>query len=154
METKLLKDLLLQQGMVDRYFEGHVPTHLWRALNNKKPASLFAMVEEPFMLSNGRPRPADVRIFDNNGQKWVSVSDRPRGISTFDAPGVPEGKDWSYYRIPAGTVLPAGLAVVRDEYNTRFSATHYTIAPAHDMPLTMFKLLLNQLATSAIRDVA
>jgi len=154
MKTTLLKDLMLQQGMIDRYFEGHVPLHLWRALNNKKAASLFAMVEEPFMLSNGRPRPADIRIVDKNGQKWVSVADRPRGISTFDAPGLPDGKDWSYYRILAGTVLPAGLALVRDEFNTRFSATHYTIAPAYDMPLALFKLLLNQLATSAIKEAA
>jgi Tse2 ADP-ribosyltransferase toxins len=154
MNTTVLKDILLQQGMLDRYFEGQVPVHLWRALNNKKATSLFAMVEEPFVLSSGRPRPADIQIFEKNGHKWVSVADRPRGISTFDVPGVPEGKDWSYYRIPAGTVLPEGLAIVRDEYNTRFGATHYTIAPAYDMPLAMFKLLLNQLAASAIKEVA
>jgi hypothetical protein len=154
MKTTLLKDLLLQQGRIDRYFEGHVPTHLWRALNNKKAASLFELVEKPFMYPSGQPRPADITIVDRQGEKWVLVTDRPRGLSTFDAPGVPPGRDWSYYRIPAGTVLPAGLAIVRDEFNTRFGATHYTIAPMCDMSLTQFKLLLEQFAASAIKEVA
>lgn len=152
MEIKLLKDILIQTGQVDAYYEGHVPLDLWRALNRRKASGLFDLVEEPFMLSSGRPRPADIRIIDRAGTKWVSVSQRPRGVSTFDKPGVPPGKDWSYYRIPAGTALPLGLAIVRDEYNSRFGATHYTIAPTHDMPLSRFKLLLNKLAKSAVKE--
>lgn len=152
MEVTLLKDLLIQAGQIDAFYEGCVPVSLWRALNRRASGGLFDFVEEPFLLSNGRPRPADIRIFDRAGTKWVSVSQRPRGISTFDKPGVPQGKDWSYYRIPAGTVLPVGLAVVRDERNVRYGATHYTIAPAYDMPLAQFKMLLNKLASSAIKE--
>lgn len=65
---------------------------------------------------------------------------------------MPQGKDWSYYRIPAGTVLPLGLAVVRDEHNVRYGAAHYTIASAYDMPLAQFKVLLSKLASSAIKE--
>jgi Tse2 ADP-ribosyltransferase toxins len=153
METTLLKDVLIQQGQIDRYYEGQVPVHLWRALNLKKNAALFDFVEDAFVMSNGRPRPADIQIVTRSGVKWVAVAQRPRGISTFDAPGVPKGNDWTYYRIPAGTILPQGLAIVRDEHNQRFDATHYTIAPAFDMPLLQFKLLLNKLAASTIKEV-
>ena len=31
METKVLKEILLEQGEIDRYYEGQVPTSLWRA---------------------------------------------------------------------------------------------------------------------------
>lgn len=70
---------------------------------------------------------------------------RSRGLSTFDRPGLPPGKDWRYLKIPAGTQLPDGLAIVRDERNERSEATHYTIAPAYDMPLVQFKALLERL---------
>jgi hypothetical protein len=33
-------------------------------------------------------------------------------------------------------------------------AIHYTIAPAHDMPLDFFKLLLNKLAVMVIKETA
>ena len=71
---------------------------------------------------------------------------------TFDKPGVPTGKDWEYYKIPKGTTLPYGLAIVKDEYNTIFDATHYTIAPAFDMLLKRFKTLLNKLAQDIMRE--
>lgn len=62
----------------------------------------------------------------------------------------------SYYRIPAGTALPFGLTIVltivRDEHNPKCDATHYTIAPAFDMPLARFKSLLNELAANAVKE--
>ena len=73
-------------------------------------------------------------------------------MSTFDKAGVPEGKDWTYYKIPKGTVLPEGIAIIKDEYNTRFGANHYTIAPAFDMPLDQFKSKLAQLATQLMKE--
>jgi hypothetical protein len=131
MGIKVLKDILIQAGQINDYYEGRVPLDLWQALNRRKPSGLFDLVEDPFVLSSGRPRPADIQIVSRAGIKWASVSQRPRGVSAFDKPGVPSGKDWIYYRILAGTVLPLGLAIVRDEYNSRFGATHYTITPAY-----------------------
>jgi hypothetical protein len=151
-KVTILKDVLIAKGQIDRYFEGATPVNLWRALNVKADRHLFDFVEEPFVLSNGQPRPADITIETIAGHKWVRVTERPRGISTFDKPGVPRGKDWVYYRIPAGTELRDGLAIVRDELNSRFGATHYTIAPAFDMPIERFRLLLNQLVQKVIRE--
>ena len=59
-----------------------------------------------------------------------------------------------YYKIPAGTELPTGLAIVRDSYNKNLEATHYTIAPAYDMPVMKFKRLLNRLARKAMKEIA
>ena len=153
MKIAILKDVLIARGQIDRYYEGLTPVHLWRALKTKENAHPFHFVEQPFMLSNGRPRPADITIETVNGQKWVRITDRPRGVSTFDKSGVPPGRGWEYYRIPKGTELPSGLVVVRDELNVAFGATHYTIAPDRDMPLDAFKMLLNRLGRSLIKDV-
>jgi hypothetical protein len=151
-KVTVLKEILISKGQVDRYFEGLTPVQLWRALNVRRNEHPFQFIEEPFVLSNGRPRPADIAVETISGCKWVRVAERPRGISTFDKPGVPRGRGWEYYRIPAGTELPDGLAIVRDEFNTQFEATHYTIAPAFDMPLERFKLLLNQLAQKILKE--
>jgi len=96
----------------------------------------------------GRVRKPDITI--DNG--WVKVKHWPRGISTFDKPGIPKGKDWVHYKIPAGAELPKGLAIVKDSYNDTVMATHYTIAPAYNMPLPQFKLLLNKFASSVIKE--
>ncbi|MCP4494782.1 MAG: hypothetical protein GY820_46885 [Gammaproteobacteria bacterium] len=32
---------------------------------------------------------------------------------------------------PRGTILPEGIAIVKDEYNSSFDATHYTIVNDH-----------------------
>ncbi len=153
MEINVLKDILIEKGQVDKYFEGLTPnTNLWRAVKVKYKGSPFDFVEEAYILSNGRPRPADIKIEAIQGVKWVKIKDRPRGVSTFDKSGVPPGKGWRYYEIPKRTKLPEGLAIVKDEKNSRFDATHYTIAPAKDMPLAEFKDLLNDLALQIERD--
>ena len=139
---------------IANYFEGVVPVNLWRALNRKTNVRIFDFIEKGFTLSSGRPRPADIKVENRNGIKWVCVNDRPRGLSTFDQKGLPKGKDWEYFRIPKGTVLPQGLAIVKDEYNTQFDATHYTIAPAFDMPLSQFKAKSQQLAKLLIKEAA
>lgn len=147
----LLRDVLIARNQLDSYFEGHVPVTLWRAIRKSSSAAVFDFVEEAHVLSNGRPRPADITIEMRDGEKWVSVKDRPRGVSTFDQSGLPRGNGWNYVCIPRGTILPEGLAIVRDQFNHTFGATHYTIAPAHDMPLTRFKALLQQLACQLTR---
>lgn len=154
MKVTLLKDILLSKNQLDRYFEGHTPVHLWRALNIRRGGRLLDLIEEDTVLKNGRPRPADITIRSVGAMKWVFVENRPRGLSTFDKPGLPSGPDWEYYRIPAGTELPEGLAIVKDTYSKTMDATHYTIAPTHDMPLEQFKMLLTKLATTVIKETA
>ena len=142
MSLTVLKDVFISMGELDRYFEGVVPVNLWRGLNKKRNSALFDLIEKSYKMSNGRVRKSDLCIEDN----WVRVDRWPRGISTFDKPGVPKGRDWVHYKIPEGTQLPNGLAIVRDSYNETFLATHYTIAPAHDMPISEFRSLLKQFA--------
>ncbi len=161
MSTIVLKDVLISAGKLEDYFDGKVPINLWRAFNKRQGKAnragnehIFGFVEEPIMLSNGLPRRADITIEMRNGVRWVSVASRPRGVSTFDKSGLPRGKDWEYFLIPQGTALPLGLAIVRDTYNSSFDATHYTIAPAYDMPLDHFKMLLSELAMHVIKEAA
>jgi hypothetical protein len=154
MTITVLKDLLVGKNQIDKIFEKSAPVNLWRALNVNTSKHPFDFVEQPFILSNGRPRQADITIEVFRGQEWVRIKERPRGLSTFDRPGIASGKNWQYYKIPKGTRLPYGLAIVRDEYNTYFDANHYTIAPAFDMPLVRFKLLLNQLAEALVKEAA
>ncbi|MGR8931614.1 MAG: Tse2 family ADP-ribosyltransferase toxin [Gammaproteobacteria bacterium] len=149
--TEILKDILISVGEIDRYYE-ESPVNLWRAKRIRDTGSLFGLVEKEKILSNGQIRPADITIAVKNGVKWVSCKPTPRGISTFDKPNTFKGSSWEYYKIPHGTVLPAGLAIVKDKFNHRIGATHYTIAPAYDMPLTSFKKLLDQLALLVVRD--
>lgn len=149
----LLRDILIAAGELDKYYES-APTDLWRAKRINDRNALFGLVESDRVLSNGKIRPADITIEIRNGVEWVSCKTSPRGISTFDAPGVFEGPSWQYYKIPRGTVLPLGLAIVKGNYNSRVRATHYTIAPAYDMPLTEFRSLLDDLAILIKTEVA
>lgn len=140
-----LKIILIDAGKIDQYYE-ETPVNLWRAQRISDTGSIFSLVEKEIVRSNGNIRPTDITIEDQGGEKWVRCKPSPRGISTFDKPDVFKGKSWGYYIIPAGTILPIGLAIVRDNYNARLGATHYSIAPASDMPLENFKALLDQLA--------
>jgi hypothetical protein len=153
-KVQILKDVLIDVGNIHLYYDGLVPCDLWRALNRKQFSAPFEFVEELYYLSNGNPRQADITIDNSLNIPYVRVKDRPRGLSTFDKSGLPKGKNWEYYKIPAGTLLPAGLAIVKDDFNTRFQATHFTIAPAYDMPLDKFKFLLSQLASLLIKEEA
>lgn len=147
--VETLQDILLATGDIDRFFGRNTPVDLWRAKKFKDLGPLFQLVEEEVSRPRGAPRKPDITIEND----WVRVRSRPRGISTFDRPDTFKG-DWRYYKIPAGTVLPLGLVIVKDSYNPVFGATHYTIAPAHDMPLAQFKRLLTQLAQLLERDSA
>ncbi|GAB2199492.1 Tse2 family ADP-ribosyltransferase toxin [Sessilibacter sp. MAH4] len=147
MEVVNLKDIFIAMDELERYFDGIVPVNLWRGLNVKRNVGLFDLIEAPFKMSNGKVRKPDLVI--EHG--WVKVKHWPRGVSTFDKPGVPKGKDWVHYKIPSGTRLPNGLAIVKDSYNESFSATHYTIAPAHDMPIEKFRMLLKLFAAEIER---
>lgn len=139
---EILKDILIESGQIDRFYDDKIPINLWRAKNlQKKQIGLFDLVEQQVVRPGG-VRPADVTI--ENG--IVKVRNKPRGISVFDRPDIFKRGQWEYYKLPKGTILPIGLVVVKDNFNEALSATHYTIAPAHDMPIEHFRALLDTLA--------
>lgn len=149
-QVELLKDVLIEVGGVKRYFGNHVPVNLWRAKKTKAPIEeLFSLVEKETIRPRGAPRQPDITIEND----WVKVRNRPRGISTFDKPNTFKGK-WDYFKIPAGTILPEGLAIVKDNHNKTFGATHYTIAPDRDMPLILFRKKLNDLLNLVVLEKA
>ncbi len=146
----ILEDVLLEAGEVDKFFGDTAPVNLWRARNLSKAAvGLFDLVEED-EIRNGNIRPADVTIEEG----IVKIRNRPRGISTFDKPNIFIRGRWEYYKIPKGAKLPNGLVIVKDKYNKNLGATHYSIAPAHDMPIEHFRSLLNFLAGQLKMEVA
>lgn len=75
---------------------------------------------------------------------------KAQGTSLFDKPDTFAGESWWYFEIPAGTKIPEGIIIIKDDYNERFRATHYSIVPNRAMPLAEFKSLLDQLARNAI----
>lgn len=151
---KSLKEIFIDAGEIDKFFDDKVPVNLWRAKNLNKRDSIFSMIEQKIVRKNGKVRPADITIFKKNDVEWVSVKDKPRGISTFNKPNVFKRGRWEYYKIPIGTDIPNGLAIVEDGFNIALGAKHYTIAPAFDMPLGQFKQLLNTLAQALIKETA
>ena len=85
----------------------------------------------------------DIQIYNKGGVDFVSAN--TGGISTFDREKV--GLVGFWWCIPKGTPIPVGLRISRD-FNPRPAnqPTHYTIRPVHDMPLTDYIKLLEQLA--------
>jgi len=154
MTVTLLRDILIARNRLEDYFDGAVPTNLWRAFNtSKKGGHPMDLLEEGYYRSDGNFRRADVTITPVNGEPWVLVKHYPGGLSTFDKSKTFKRGSWEYFKIPAGTRLPEGLAVVKDEYNKVYGATHYTLAPARDMKLSEFKLLLKILFNEMKKDV-
>lgn len=151
---QILKDILIARGQVDRYFDTRVPVDLWRAKKTGENEPLFQIVDRQVLRANGKVRPPDITIDVRGGVPWVSVQERPRGLSVFDRPDMFARGQWEYYRIPAGTEIPAGLAIVDDGPSQAVAARHYTVAPARAMPLAMFRQLLAQLAKMMIREAA
>jgi len=149
----VLKDLLISLGRLEDYIGGTVPVNLWRSHDTRLGGHPMDFVEKDYLLSDGRPRPADITIEpDAAGVPWVRVKQLPAGLSTWDKPGVFKNKAWRFYRIPKGTALPKDLVIIKDHFSERYGATHYTIAPAREMPLATFKQLLVDLFTQMSKE--
>jgi hypothetical protein len=88
----------------------------------------------------------DVKIYTRNGDDYVDATSG--GISTFNKPNLKFGNRW--WKLPKGTRIPAGLRISRDAgINPNTGQIHYTIRPEHDMSLSIFVMLLQQLAAHA-----
>jgi hypothetical protein len=121
------------------------------------PGELFTNVPvDLFRMGNAsgprldNVRPQDVDFMDENlpnGEVVRMVHPRG-GISTFDGvnPRLP-GKWW---RIPAGTMLPDSIRIVRDQHVPGTQLTHYSLRPARYMTLLEFVGGLQNLATKAL----
>jgi hypothetical protein len=83
----------------------------------------------------------------------TDLGDHDRAIVTSGVKGVFGLGMWTYFEIPAGTMIPPGLIITKDDYNARYQATHYSISPNYTMPKKQFTALLDQLAESARAQV-
>lgn len=100
-------------------------------------------------LPGGGVRAPDVEVFcDANAVEWVRSGG---GTSLFDRAGVFRGRHWLSFAIPAETVIPDSLTVLRTHYNQRFQANHYQIeCRALTMRVDAFKGALDNFARNAI----
>lgn len=162
-----MREILLENGTVKRFFakidglsriydgEKNLALFLWRASRTNEPC------ENPLYpdfvareIRKGQFRPADVTIEKRNGLEYIipkvakKTPDsiwKAQGTSLFDRPNTFVGKNWEYVEIPEGTKIPDGLLIVKDNYNERFKAVHYSIVPNHAMSVKAFKLLIDTL---------
>lgn len=77
-----------------------------------------------------------------NGELVQFVLPHSGGVSLYDAihPGL-NGDTW--YELPAGTEVPAGLAIQEDEKDPLYDVVHYTAMPAYKMTLEAYVQLLD-----------
>lgn len=145
-------DFFISKRELGKLFDSKFPLnlHLWRG---QKPAESGTPILYPllksYLLSNGQVREPDIDTYLVSGVVWVKANGG--GVSLFDVLGVPN-KKWTYYRLPAGSPIPVGLVILKDNYNPKHKATHYTICPYWDMPLKNFLMLLDQLIPLLISE--
>ncbi len=124
--------------------------NLWRGQKpDQRGAPPLYPILKAFKLSNGRTRNPDIATYTKGGELWVNC--KSGGVSLFDLLGVPV-KRWDYYCIPAGTKLPRGLVITKDTFNSNFGATHYSVRPNWDMPVSRFCMLLDDLSKLLVSE--
>ncbi len=124
--------------------------NLWRGQKTEQRGTppLYPILKA-FKLSNGQTRKADIDTYTKNGELWVKCTSG--GVSLFDLMGVPV-KHWDYYRIPKGVKIPQGLVITKDTFNKIYGATHYSIRPHWDIPVSKFCMLLDELTKELIYE--
>lgn len=157
-----LKRIYGKEGLSGRYFEDSTPCPLWRAQSSEDyRREVFIMTPHPGYQKKDKDgrviknRLPDVKIVQRDGRAIVlgcrCIAGDYRGISVFDKQVTWLGSSWVNYEIPKGTAIPEGLALTKDHFIERHSATHYTIAPKDDMPLELFLQTLKVVASKAKR---
>jgi len=145
-----LKHIYKQAGRAGRFWDEATPADLWR-LQKKTDFDKNTMVLDPHPGSDTRP--ADVKVEERDGRQVVlgcrCIKGEFRGVSTFDMKVTWfGGKTGQHFKLPANTLIPAGLAVTKDSKN-QHGAYHYTIAQKDDMPLDLFLQHLRSMALAA-----
>ena len=142
--------MLISRGELERIYTGSLKLFLWRALHKdaKKENPLYPDFEHREIRA-GVVRAPDV-IVKKIGSIDHVVAKLGQGTSLFDRPGAFGTKNWEYFEIPEGTEIPEGLIITKDQYNSKYKATHYSISPNYTMPKAQFIRLLDQLAQNAL----
>jgi hypothetical protein len=162
-----MEEILVKKGTVRSFFakidalgrvfdsEKDLALFLWRASRTDQACENPLLPDfVPREIRKGKFRPADVTVEKRNGVDFVipkvykkTSNDiwKAQGTSLFNKPNTFIGKDWEYIEIPKGTKIPEGILIIKDDYNERFKATHYSIVPDHPMSIKNYKLLLKQL---------
>lgn len=78
------------------------------------------------------------------------------GTSLWNVKGVFGETHWFYFRMPAGTSIPATLKIVKGDYSAKFNATHFQIEVANGGTLTADALrgALSTLARNCLAKAA
>ncbi|MEO5690140.1 MAG: hypothetical protein ABIR54_22505 [Burkholderiaceae bacterium] len=105
------------------------------------------------LVTESKKRPTTGQIVSDASAYTVkgcrTIRGDHRGVSVFDTTN-PQLKNFDWYEIAAGTPIPEALAVTRDaDRPIPGRATHYTIAPKDDMPLSLFLQHLKGMAAKA-----
>lgn len=115
----------------------------------KRP-DFYIVPEDIYRIGNqDTPRLNHVRSRDINttafGREFMVIANG-KGVSVYDRKGINESpmNGW-VWRISANTRLPSGLILVQDKKH------HFCIAPQHNMLLSRYKQLLDQLSPRAQR---
>ena len=108
------------------------------------------------LVTEGKQKPVTAEILRNADQYIVkgcrTMSGVHRGVSVFDKKNTAL-KNFDWFKMPAGTVIPEGLAVTRDaSYTVSAKPIHYTVAPKDDMTLSLFLQQLRSMAAKTIQD--
>ena len=108
------------------------------------------------LITEGKQKPVTAEILRNADQYIVkgcrTMSGEHRGVSVFDKKNAAL-KNFDWFKIPAGTDIPEGLAVTRDaSYTVSAKPIHYTLAPKDDMTLSLFLQQLRSMAAKAVQD--
>jgi hypothetical protein len=146
-----LRKLYEAEGLLRYYFDDKVPCDLFRGQSKTEAKKgLPLLYPNPgFTTKDGREREPDVMIVEQDGKPIVKgcrcTSGHYRGISTFDRKN-PTLRGMAWYKLPKATSIPDALAITQDN-DRRDAANHFTIAPKDDMPLPLFQVWLNALAS-------
>jgi Tse2 ADP-ribosyltransferase toxins len=102
-------------------------------------------------VADTRTRRADTKPVPYGGGMVVSPG---KGTSLFDKDRAFGTKNWWYFKIPDGTIIPPSIQVRHTGYNDVYDAEHYQIEPAAGrMPVVAYKGALDNLARNAIKKL-
>lgn len=147
---KTIESVLISQGDLERIYVGELKLFLWRSLHKEVQVTNPLYPDfEPREVRAGIMRAPDVETKTISGKIYV-IAKLGQGTSLFDKPGTFGHKHWTYFEIPEGTEIPPGLIIVKDAYNKKYKATHYSLSPNSTMPKKRFTQLLDQLVRNAV----